>query len=396
MFVPIARAALFVIGASLALSLPFSVLAGFFLGLQKNELTAFSSSAGRIVGAMGTAWEAYHHRGLVAMALWVAFGNVLQCLLYRFFWGREAKREPLHLFQADRGVMRDFLLFCSAMVAVQFSGILITGMDLPIVAAFDFRAAAYYGVAATLAYALIVPHGAMVNPLMPVAAEISAAGDPQRLGKVVLKTTRFATALLCLITLPLLLLMPLFLRLWVGHDYAVHALLFAQILVVAQFARLTMLPYAMIAFAAGQQQRTLASPIAEGVVNLLASLVLVRMIGARGVALGTLIGAVVGVGLHFIVSLPRTDCVQVSRRRLLGEGIARPLAWALPILLGGALAGRRISSPLLQAPLAIGADLLLLALFWKFSFDAEERRQLRGLLGHFLSLGARLLPAART
>jgi O-antigen/teichoic acid export membrane protein len=390
-----ARPALFVVGMSMACMLPFSVIAGFFLGLQKNQVTAFASSAGRILGAVGVAWEAWHHRGLLNMAVALALGNVAQVLFYLVFWGREAKREPLQVAHVDRAIVRDFLFFCSALAISQFSWILISGMDLPIVAAFDFRAVAYYGVAAMLSNALNVPHGALVNTLMPVAAEISTAGDPQRMGSVLLKSTRVGSALLCLLTLPLLLLMPLLLRLWVGHDYAIHALVFAQILVLAQLVRLTLLPYAMITFAAGQQQRTLASPLVEGALNLLCSLALVRFIGARGVALGTLIGAVAGVALHFAVSLPRTDCVQVSRRRLFGEGIVRPLAWAVPILLAATLVLRRWPSPLLSLLIAGAAELLLLALFWRFSFDHEMRRQIRGVLGHIVNLRARLLPAAR-
>jgi O-antigen/teichoic acid export membrane protein len=391
-----ARQALLVIGISLAGSLPFSVLAGFFLGLQKNEILAFSTGGGKVAGAIGTAWAAYHHQGLLAMAAWVGLGNIVQCLIYLAFWSGERKRGLLHTSYVEGQVARDFLIFCSAMLVSQFSSILIMGMDMPIVAAFDFRSVAYYGVAATLSCALVVPQFAIVNTLMPVAAEMSTSGDPQRLGSVLLKTLRFATALLCLITLPLLLLMPLFLHLWVGQDYAFHALLFAQILVVAQFVRLTMLPYAMIGFAAGQQQRMLASPIVEGAVNLVCSLALVKMIGACGVALGTLIGALVGVWMHFTVSLRRTDCVLVERGQLIRQGLLKPLLCALPLLLAALLAFRWLTSPLLQVPLAACVELTLLALFWKFSFESQDRQQLRELLGHFVSIPARLLPTPRT
>src|SRR5450631_2259790 len=391
-----ARQALLVIGVSLALTLPFSTMAGLFLGMQRYEITAFSASVGKLAGAIGTAWAAYHHQGLLAMAAWVGVGNLIQCLTYVIFWSRGGKRDLLQPSYIERGMVRDFLFFCSAMMVSLFSSILITGMDIPIVAAFDFRSAAYYGVAATLSSVLVIPHGSIVNTLMPVAAGMSASTNQQRLGQVLLKTTRFATALLCLITLPLLLLMPLFLRLWVGPDYAVHTILLAQVLVIAQFVRLTMLPYATIGFAAGQQQRMLVSPVVEGIVNLLCSLALVRFIGARGVALGTLIGALVGVWLHFTVSLRRTDCVVVSRRQLVWQGIVKQLACALPLLLGAMLAARWMASPLLQLTLAACAVVALFAVFWKLSFDSGEREQLRGLLRHFASIPAKLLPATRS
>jgi len=391
-----ARQALLVIGISLAWTLPFSVLAGFFVGLQKNEITAFAGSLGKFAGALGTAWAAYHHQGLLAMAVWVGLGNVAQCLTYLAFWIRGGKHDLLQPSYAERAMAREFLVLCSAMLVAQFSSILITGMDLPIVAGFDFRSAAYYGVAATLSNALIVPYAAMVNTLMPIAAGMSANDDPKRLGQVLLKTTRFATALLCLISLPLLLLMPLFLRVWVGSDYATHTLLLAQTLVVAQFARLTMMPYVLIGFAAGQQKRMLASPVVEGIVNLLCSLALVRFVGARGVALGTLIGALVGVWLHFAISLRRTDCLLVSRAQLVSQGILKQVACTLPFILCALLAAPWISSPFLQVPLVGFAELALLALFWNLSFDSREREQIRGLFRHFTRIPAKLLPATRT
>ncbi len=139
--------ALLVIGISLALTLPFSLMAGFFIGIQKNETTAFAGSLGKFAGALGTAWAAYHHQGLLAMAVWVGLGNVAQCLTYLAFWNREGKHDLLQPSYVERTMAREFLVLYSAMFVSQFSSILITGMDLPIVAAFDFRSAAYYGVA---------------------------------------------------------------------------------------------------------------------------------------------------------------------------------------------------------------------------------------------------------
>jgi O-antigen/teichoic acid export membrane protein len=355
------RFALFVIGTSLALNLPFTVLAGFFLGRQQNEVAAFAATAGKFAGAIGSGWAAYHHQGLLAMAFWVAAGNVIQSLVYCIFWKREVTEGLLRPSAIEQKVAREFVVFCSSMLVSQFSSLLVTGMDMPVVAAFDFRAAAYYGIASILSNILTVPHGAVVTSLLPVAAEISAKDDPDRLGRVLLKTTRFGTSVLCLITLPLFLLMPLFLRVWVGADYATHAMFLGQILVVAQFIRLTMFPYALIGFVAGQQQHMLISPLAEGLTNLVCSVGLAQILGARGVAFGTLIGAVVGVWLHLTVSMSKTDCVRINRSRLLAQGILKPITFTLPFLLCALL------NPWLHCS-------------WLFVFDESERNEVRRLL----------------
>src|SRR5208282_3120353 len=160
-----ARQALLVLGASLALTLPFSALAGFFVGVQKYEIPAFSASVGRFGGALGIAWAAFHHQGLLTMAVWVGAGNLVQSLMYALFWHREGRRDLLQYSHVDGAMARDFLLFCAAMFVSQFSSILITGLDMPVVALFDFPSTAYYGVAATLSNALSMPHGAIVLTL---------------------------------------------------------------------------------------------------------------------------------------------------------------------------------------------------------------------------------------
>ncbi len=390
-----AREALLVIGLSMALTLPFSVMAGLFVGLQKSEINAFAVSLGKFAGALGTAWAAYSHKGLLAMAIWTGLGSLAQCLTYVVFWNKEGNRGLLRPTHVDGSMIREFLFFCSAMFVSQFSSILISGLDIPIVVAFDFRSAAYYAVAATLSNTLIVPYGATVSALMPVAAEMSSSIEPERLGQVLLKTTRFSSVVLCLITLPLLLGMPLFLRLWVGPDYATHALTLAEILVIAQFTRQTLAPYAMIGYAAGQFHRMLASPISEAIVNLLCSLALVRVIGARGVAIGTLVGAFICVSVHFVISLPRTDCIVVSRKQLAWTGILKPVSYALPLLLVTLVLTRWISLPLLQLSLIMTAELVLMYLYWNFSFNASDRAQLKVLFRHVFGLSGRLIPVLR-
>jgi O-antigen/teichoic acid export membrane protein len=377
--VPMARAALLVIGLSLAISLPFSTFAGAFLGFQMNQVNTLAGSLGKLAGAAGAAWAAWRHQGLLVMALWIGFGNLLQSAIYFIAWKRLRLRGLLHKALVTAAAIREFSTFCAAVFATQFASLLITGMDIPVVAAFDFHAAAYYAVAATASNMLGVPQAAIVGNLIPVASGISAVHTPERLGQVLIRTTRYATAILCLITLPLLFAMFPFLRLWVGMDYAVHALPLALILIVAQFIRLTLMPYAAIGFGAGQQQRMLISPLGEGIVNLGCSILGVLWLGAIGVALGTLIGACVGDFLHFVNSMPRTDSMAFSRRQLVLTGIARPMACCLPSLLLLLAALRWIPAiPLQLAVIAIGETLAAI-IVWKANFHPEERREMIGL-----------------
>ena len=373
---PDARRALLIFGISLSVSLPFSALAGAFLGLQMNAVNAVAGSVGRILGAVGATFAAYRHQSLSAMALWTAFGYLFQSFLYVFAWKRLATSGLIRWANVTRAAVREFATFCFAIFAAQWGGILISGLDMPIVAAFDFHSAAYYAMAATVSTMVTVPQAAVVNTLIPIAAGISATSNPARLGSFLVKTTRYSTAILCLIVSPLLLGMSPFLRIWVGADYAGHAFTIATLLVVAQFIRLTLLPYAAIGFAAGQQHRMLLSPVGEGVVNLACSLVGVRYLGAVGVALGTLVGAFAGVLLHFAISMPRTDEMRFNRLELLITGILRPTACCLPgFFVVLSLANLKPSSLALVALICAG-EVLAFLLLWKFNFNPHERNEI--------------------
>ncbi len=390
--VPQARAALLLVGGSLGLAMSTSAFAGLCLGLEKNEINAAAVSVSKLAGAGGTLWAAFHHQGLMRMALWTAAGTLLQPVIYFFATRLHGAAAHFQLRLVKLSMVRQFARFCAATFASQLSSLLISGLDLPIVAAFDFRNAGYYALAAVASNLLSVPHGSVLSTLVPMMSAMSAGEDPQRMGQVLLRTTRLATALLLLAAVPFMLGMPVLLHLWVGRDYARHALVLAEILMAAQLVRLTLLPYSVIGFSAGEQSRMLISPMVEAVVNVAFSLILVRSIGAEGVALGTLIGAFVGVVLHFLVSMPRTRSMAFDRGQLLWQGILRPLGWAAVPAGALALCLHWLINPAIQIALLAASVAALAAVFWLCHLDAVERNAIRGAGAHLLM--ARFRPTA--
>ena len=383
---PQARPALVITAAALAVCLPCSALAGTYIGLQRNEVPAVVSGVSRLFGAAGATWAAKHHQGLISMALWTAAGTLLQPLLYLITPSRSEWRPLLKLAHIGKDSLFEFGKFCSATLVTQFGALLITGLDLPIVASFDFPSLAYYSIATTFSNVLVVPYGAIVSTIMPLAAGIVGEDSDERRGAALIRATHLANALLCLMTMPIMLGMHSFLRLWVGRDYASHALTTSLVLVGAQTIRLTLMTYALVGFSAGQQSRMLVSPFVEGFVNLALSLVLIRYMGAIGVALGTLCGAVVGIVIHFGVSMPRTDAVRFSRSRLFLQTILSPVIYTLPIAAAAFLCLRFMPTAIQQGLLLGGAEITLAAAFWLLYLEPEERSSLRRLIRRKLPL----------
>jgi O-antigen/teichoic acid export membrane protein len=389
---PQAQAALLLVGGSLALAMSTSAFAGLCLGLEKNEINAAAVGVSKLAGAAGTLWAAFHHQGLMWMAVWIAAGTLVQPVIFFFATRVHGAAAHFKLCLVKLSMVRQFARFCGATIASQLSSLLISGLDLPIVAAFDFRNAGYYALAATASNLISVLHGPVLSTLVPMMSTLSAGEDAQRMGRVLVRTSRLATALLLLTAVPILLGMPVLLHLWVGPDYARHALVFAEILMGAQLVRLTLLPYAVIGFSAGEQSRMLVSPGVEAIVNVALSLVLVHFIGAVGVAVGTLVGAFVGVALHFLVSMPRTRSMAFNRTQLLWQGILRPVGWAAGPAALLALGLHWLTDPAIQLALLAACVATLAAVFWYGHLDASERNVVHGAGAHLLA--ARFRPSA--
>jgi hypothetical protein len=81
----------------------------------------FGGTIGRLTGAAGAVWAAFHHQGLAAMALWIAGGNVLQAFLLLIEWYRRPELRPIRVTDIHRDSAREFIHFCYAMFATQLA-----------------------------------------------------------------------------------------------------------------------------------------------------------------------------------------------------------------------------------------------------------------------------------
>lgn len=377
-----AKWALIIVGGSLAIVFPAISMAGLSLGIEKNKINAIAGAVSKVIGAAGTIFAALHHDGLVRMALWTSIGIFLQPLI---FWIATVRQGLWTFFSARLIRMKrawEFSRFCSAALASQIGNILITGLDVPIVAAWDFSNTGYYAIAAIVSNMLAVPYSAVLSTLIPLLSSRTASESPETMGRMLIRTMRIATALLLWIAVPLMIGMPLFLRLWVGKEYAAHTLILGEILTAAVLVRLSVMPYGMTGFSAGEQGKMLVSPGIEAVVNVTISIILVHRIGAVGVALGTLIGAFVGIALHFWNSMAYTKSMSFRKTEFLVRGMLAPLAWALPVA--------AVSATLFFIAASTGLRILVLAacaaalplVFWKVIPGEEDRTLIRLAFGH--------------
>jgi O-antigen/teichoic acid export membrane protein len=252
----------------------------------------------------------------------------------------------------------------------------ITGLDVTIVGHFDYVQTAYYSIATLPTSFVLLIMSSVVSPLMPASSAMSTQRSASEMGDFLARITRYTTVLLLLSGLPLIVGGFPILRLWVGPVYALHTLKYLRILVFANVIRNLCAPYATMFCATGRQRAATASAVSEAVVNLGSSIYLANRFGAIGVALGTVLGSIVGVALHFVVTMHFTNqTLAISRSRLFLKGLLQPAIIAIPSLLLLPLwwsPTRMTLSPLL----AIVWGLSTLVFAWFGALSGKERNDL--------------------
>jgi O-antigen/teichoic acid export membrane protein len=197
---------------------------------------------------------------------------------------------------------------------------LVTGFDLILVGRFDFGAVAMYSAGAVLISFLGGLQTSAFSVIMPHSAALHAGENAKALGDLLLRSTKLSVIVLLLTGLPLLVFASPIIRIWLGPQYAFQGSSILIVLVVGNMIRLLGVPYSSILVGTGQQRLVVLSPLMEGVSNLIASVILGMRFGAIGVAWGTFIGAIVGIGANIAYSLPRTRrWIDLPPVKLLGQ-----------------------------------------------------------------------------
>jgi O-antigen/teichoic acid export membrane protein len=372
---PPARTALLVMGGSFALGLPVSAIHAVFIGFQRNEIPAVLSIINKLSMALLVCAVVLRHRGLAEMGLAVATANLLSYFGAYAAFRRWAGQVRVRISLISKAIARQIASYSSSVVVSMAAMLMISGLDLTIVGAIDYKSTAYYAIAATLTNFLAQAQGAIFAALLPASAVLAARGDSQQLGTLLISSTRYGMLILLAGALPLIVAGHFVISIWASPSYARYSTTLLQVLLIANVVRLSALPYSTLLLGTGQQTKVILSPLAEGVTNFTASVAGAYAMGAIGVALGTLLGAFVGLGLHVFYNMPRTSLISISRRRLILDGFARPLACAVPF--GWLLF--HSSMPRLSAQteisLAVMSSVGAALIFWHYGLVRSEKQK---------------------
>jgi len=372
-----AKLALLISGGSFVLGLPVSVLNAIFIGQQRNRIPVGIVIGNKLVMAALILIVVLKHSGLATMATAVGFANLLSYGASYVAWRAWAPEVTVCFRMASKLYAKQIASYCAALGVWYLGMLMVSGLDLTIVGIFDYVAVAYYAVAVTLTSFVVQTQNAIFAAVLPASAVLNARGDSQKLGALLVSSTRYGMLVLLAMALPLILAGRFILSIWVGRDYAVHAILIMQVLVVANVVRLSFLPYATLLLGMGEQGKVVMSPIAEGITNLAASVLGAWRLGAVGVAMGTLVGSFVSISIHLLHNMPRTAGIDIDRSLLVREGLFRPLLCAVPLTL---LLILHVIDPRMDVQTVVFLSCIAIVitcyLLWNFGLVSSERQKL--------------------
>jgi O-antigen/teichoic acid export membrane protein len=327
-----AQISLLLVGFSTAIGLPASVFSGIFIGFQRFEIPAAILGCGKLISGLLLILTVRHYKAVIPMAIVLACINLVTHFLQYFAYLKLNTETTFSLKLIDKKIGKELFDYCFSLSAWSLSMLLVVGMDTTLVGIFEFKALAYYGVAASLTTFITGLQSSIFNTLIPAAAVLNAQEDSKRLGKLLITTTRYGMFILLLTGLPLIAFTKVFLSNWLGISYVENTTILLQVLLAANIIRLSAIPYSTLLIGTGQQKIVLLSPLLEGFSNLFFSVIFGFKFGAVGVAGGTLIGAVVGILFHYFYNLKRTKLLELKQDTLLSDGVVKPLLCTLPLL----------------------------------------------------------------
>jgi O-antigen/teichoic acid export membrane protein len=270
--------------------------------------------------------------GLVALALIQLAGAI-------FYWAamRVSVRRIIPELRFVSGVqllpwVKTILSFSAYLSMIHVLAVVIFYTDAVVIGAvLPIAAVGIYAIAGTLIdYAMKVA-GGLSKVFTPRISAMKSAGG-QDIVAAVLDGARAAT----LVTLPIAFTFVLrgetFIGLWMGPEYGESAGAVLQVLALAICVGSARTVACAAIIGLNMHRRLIPLLLFEAACNLALSIVLVHLVGLIGVAIGTLVPALI----VSLVLVPRClkQVAQVPQRRYLVHALARPTLFLLPFALG--------------------------------------------------------------
>ncbi len=327
------RTGIIILGLSAAIGLPLSAYSGALAGMQRNEFLALTVGGSRVLGAVAVVVAAQYTHSLAWLAVLIGGSNVAGGVVQYAIAKRLLGDYRFKLAALHGATIRELIRYCSALSVWSFGMLLVSGLDVTIVGLFKFQATGAYSIASTLIMFFTGLNGAAFSAMLAPVAVMQTRLEFTRIERLVLVTTRLGSYLSISIVVFTFLFGQALVSMWVGTTYLSVTLPVLKILVIAQAVRLTGNAFATMLVGMGYQRYGILPALVEGISNLLLSVVGMIYLGPIGVALATLIAAVIALTVFVFSVMRRVEEVRIGGWIFVYQGMILPFAPFLPLCL---------------------------------------------------------------
>lgn len=368
---------------TVVLGLPLGFFRAVLFGHQSIVLINISRTTSTFLYGAGCWYVLSTGQGILALA-WVNLATMLlEHIVYVVWTFRSLPDIRIGPALASRKIWREIASFSGSQIIVNTASLIRLRTDPLIVTMFfPLSFVAIYSVGLKVAEQInfLVKQG--TNVLAPVVAELHAGGEGEKIAPILVKVMKFAIAPAVAFAVSVYFLGEGALVSWLGIEFAGAAPILAILVTSSVFAVVELTTSGFLAMT-GHHVATSRAAVASGVVNVVASLVLVQFLGLLGVALGTLVA---GVTVDALL-VPGLACrvYKMSPARLARDTVV-PLA--LPVLVQCVVLWMLVANfgtGTLFHVLGIGVLGLasFAGAFWLFAVSAGEKLALRTRMPSF-------------
>lgn len=314
--------------------------------------------------------------GLTGLGIASAVSMLGQSLLLAPFAYRLVPGLSLSPAGFSRDQVRELTSFSLYAFLANVAVLIILRIDPIVIKLFlPLSAVALYAIASRVAEYVYLLNKQFSNALMPLVSQSHGRGDRETIARVLSDGSRFLLG----VAVPFMTLLwfytPEIIHIWMGPDFAASAGLLRILLVAVAFSTLQ-LNAANVLGMTGHHRLVAGAMVGSALLNLLLSLALILPLGLSGVAVATLIAALVVEALVIVPRACRSQSLPLAG--FLRKGVWPALPPAIPMLAVAWLLYRW------QPPEGLGmvtlhglaAATIYVLLFYRFAMAASERRQI--------------------
>lgn len=373
------RTLVIIAGTSLALNFPLGMYNGVLHGLQHQHIVMIADIVWGVSTALGAVIVIASGGGVIGLALVYLAGNTLgQGIRIGYLLVRHPHVRWLRIrLDAQQGRTLFNFSFWSFLLRLA-STLRLKTDEIVIGASLSVGAVTPYYVGMRLSEMLDRLTSQLSTALFPFGSRLDALHNRERLRTLFVSASRWNLAIAAPMALFLGLQAPRFLEAWMGQGYSKSAVV-AQLLIVATMCSVYVSVGYTFLKSLGRHQLVARWAVIEALTNLALSLILVRVWGMTGVAVGTAIPALL---YNFGIVLPQASrhlqvpMVHVLRASMVVQFPAVALT-GLVIVLGGMIPGDTTLARLLLEAAVAGA--VYWTTYYVSGADQEEKRLVRSI-----------------